>query len=147
MPFSVAVVPSPDQVVVRLTGDADLSTSAQVSEALNRSAQLGTPRVVVDVAAAHLWDLSTLHALVAFTGELAAAGRSCRIVGALSPTRRLIRLARLSDRLVLDGPVPSPARRPTGRPRAGVPARRPVSEHPVPPRGPLVVPIGRPSQQ
>jgi anti-anti-sigma regulatory factor len=147
VPFSVAVVPRTDQVVVRLTGDADLSTCAQVSDALNRSAQLGTPQVVVDIAAAHLWDLSTLHALVAFTGELAAAGRSCRIVGALSATRRLIGLAHLDDRLVLDGPLPSPARRPAGRPRPGTPARRPVSGHPVPPRGPAAIPAGRLSQR
>jgi anti-anti-sigma regulatory factor len=144
--LNVALVPGPDQVVVRFTGDADLSTVPVITEALGHSAALGTRQVVVDLAAAHLWDLSTLHALVAFTGELAAADRSCRIVGALSATRRLIGLARLADRLVLDGPLPPSARRPAGRPRQGMPARRPMSGHPVPPRGPSPMTVGRSSQ-
>ena len=134
-PLNVALVPGPDQVVVRLTGDADLSTVALVTDALTQSAGLGTPQVVVDLAGAHFWDCSGLRALAVFTGELAAAGRSCRIVGALAATRRIIGLADLTDRLVLDGPLPAPPVRasvPTGQ---GAPAPRPASGHPVPVRG------------
>jgi anti-anti-sigma factor len=133
--FNVALVPGPDQVVVRLSGDADLFTSPQIADALNEAALQGTRQVVVDVAAAHFWDCSGLHALVAFTGELAAAGRSCRIVGALSDTRRLIDLAQLTGWLVLDGALPATPRRPAARLRQGVPARRPVGGHPVSTRG------------
>ena len=79
-----------------------------------QAARLGTRQVVVDVAAVRFWDCSGLHALVDVHRRLAAAGRSCRIVGALAATRRLIGLAYLADRLVLDGPVPT-------RPRAGPP--------------------------
>lgn len=126
MPLNVALVPGPDQVVVRLTGDADLSTAPVVTEALHHAAAHGTPQVVVDLGAAHFWDCSGLHALAAFTAELAAAGRSCRIVGALAETRRLIGVAYLTDQLVLDGAVSvSPQRRP------GAPTRRPVSGHPA----------------
>jgi anti-anti-sigma factor len=131
-PLTVALVPRPDQVVVRLTGDADLSTAPQMADALTQGAGHGTRQVVVDVAGAHFWDCSGLHALASFTGELAAAGRSCRIVGALSATRRLIGLADLADDLVLDGPVPA---RTSGRSRPGVPTRRPVSGHAVSVRG------------
>src|SRR5204862_488250 len=89
---------------------------------------------VVDLAAARFWDCSGLHALAAFTGDLAAAGRSCRIVGALTDTRRLIGLAYLTHRLVLDGAVPTrPAHR--AQPRQGAPVRRPVSGHAVPMHG------------
>jgi anti-anti-sigma factor len=133
--LNVALVPGPDQVVVRFTGEADLSTSPVITEALGRAALLGTRQVVVDVATTKFWDVSGLHALVAFTAELSAAGRSCRIVGALSDTRRLIGLADLADHLVLDGAVPAPPRRPMSRPRPGMPARRPMSGRPVPPRG------------
>jgi anti-anti-sigma factor len=133
-PLTVALVPGPDQVVVRLTGDADLSTVPQVADALTQGAGHGTRQVVVDVAGAHFWDCSALHALASFTGELAAAGRSCRIVGALSDTRRLIGLADLADDLVLDGPVAAQPAQPA-RIRRGVPVRRPVSRHPVPVRG------------
>ena len=133
-PLTVALVPGPDQVVVRLTGDADLSTVPQVADALTQGAGHGTRQVVVDVAGAHFWDCSALHALASFTGELAAAGRSCRIVGALSDTRRLIGLADLADDLVLDGPVAAQLAQ-SARIRRGVPVRRPVSGHPVTVRG------------
>jgi anti-anti-sigma factor len=128
-PINVALVPGPDQVIVRLTGDADLSTVPVVTDGLAQGAGLGTRQVVVDITGAHFWDCSGLHALADFTGELAAAGRSCRIVGALAATRRLIGLAGLTHRLELDGPHPAePARRAV---RTGVPGRRPASRHPV----------------
>ena len=143
MPLNVALVPAPDQVVVRVSGDADLSTSPQIADGLNQAALLSTRQVVVDVAAAHFWDVSGLHALAGFTAELGAAGRSCRIVGALSDTRRLIGLAHLTGRLELDGALPATPRRPTARSRPGMPARRPVSGHPVPTRDAEPVAVGR----
>ena len=133
--LNVAFVPGPDQVVVRFTGDADLSTSAVIAEALDRAALFGAPQVVVDVATTKFWDVSGLRALAVFTAELAAADRSCRIVGALAATRRLIGLADLADHLVLDGAVPALPRRTAARPRPGMPARRPPGGHPVPLRG------------
>jgi anti-anti-sigma factor len=139
-PLNVALVPGPDQVVVRLTGDADLSTVPLVSDALSQGAGLGTRQVVVDVAAARFWDCSGLRTLAEFTEDLAAAGRSCRIVGALPATRRLIGLADLGDRLELDGPL-SARPVPTPTARRGVPARRPVSGHPVPVRS-AASPVG-----
>jgi anti-anti-sigma factor len=139
-PLNVALVPGPDQVVVRLTGDADLSTVPLVSDALIQGAGLGTRQVVVDVAGARFWDCSGLRTLAEFTENLATAGRSCRIVGALPATRRLIGLADLGDRLELDGPVSArPA--PVPAARKGVPARRPVSGHPVPVRS-AASPVG-----
>jgi anti-sigma B factor antagonist len=142
VPLNVALVPGPDQVVVRVSGDADLSTSPQIADGLHQAALLGTRQVVVDVAAAHFWDVSGLHALVEFTAELGAAGRSCRIVGALAGTRRLIGLARLTGLLVLDGALPATPRRPAARSRPGMPARRPMSGHPVPTRAEPVA-VGR----
>lgn len=103
--LNVALVPGPDQVVVRLRGDADLSTTPLLTDALLQSAGLGSTQVVVDVAGTRFWDCSGLTALARFTADLAAAGRACRIVGAPAATRRLIVLAALGDDLVLDGPV------------------------------------------
>jgi anti-anti-sigma factor len=135
--LNAALVPAPDQVVVRLAGDADLSTAPTIAEALTRAAGLGTRQVVVDVAGAHFWDCSGLHVLVGFTRELSAAGRACRIVGALPATRRLISMANLADHLHLDG-IPDSCPGAAGRPAdAAAPARRPVSGHPVPVRGAL----------
>jgi len=103
--LNVALVPARELVVVRLTGESDLSTAGQLVDALAQAAGLGTDAVVVDLAAAKFWDCSGLHALADFTAELARAGRQCRIVGATAATRRLVVLAGFAPALTLDGPV------------------------------------------
>jgi anti-anti-sigma factor len=144
--LNVALVPAPDQVVVRLTGDADLSTSGLIADALLQAAGLGTRQVVVDVAGVRFWDCSGLHALVACTRDLRNDGRSCRIVGALPATRRLIAAARLTDELAIDGALTvPPAPLPEVRERTGTPGRRPVGGHPLRSRAnPSPVSAGRP---
>jgi anti-anti-sigma factor len=139
--LNVTLVPAPDQVVVRVSGDADLSTASLIADALSQSAGLGTRQVVVDVAGTHFWDCSGLHALRQFTAELAAEGRSCRIVGAPARTRRLIFAAGLDDRLELDGPLTRPAPVRADAPNwAWAPAPRPGSGHRVPLRPRRVAP-------
>ena len=148
--LNVALVPAPDLVVVRLTGESDLSTVGLLTDALTQAAGLGTDSVVVDVAAARFWDCSGLHALADFTAGLARAGRQCRIVGATAATRRLVVLAGFAPVLALDGPVHHPAVRPAAAPpvrversagvvpsvaAAAAARRRPVvSRHPAPTR-------------
>jgi anti-anti-sigma factor len=129
--LNVALVPAPDQVVVRLTGDVDLSTAPLLTDALGQAAGIGTPHLVVDIAAARFWDSSGLRALTSFTADMRAAGRSCRLVGAGPATRRLIAAAGLEDRLDLAGPVPSQPGPPLPAPR---PARHPAAaERAAPP--------------
>jgi len=125
--LNVALVPAPDQVVVRLTGDADLSTVPLLDDALAQAAGLGTRDLVVDVAAARFWDSSALRALATVSAELHRAGRGCRIVGAAAATRRLIRAADLIDSLELDGPIVERA----GLPEPAVPQPRPVRRPPA----------------
>ena len=107
--LNVALVPARDLVVVRLTGESDLSTSGQLVDALAQAAGLGTDAVVVDLAGTKFWDCSGLHALADFTAGLARAGRQCRLVGATAATRRLVVLAGFAPALTLDGPVHHPA--------------------------------------
>jgi len=138
--LNVILVPAPDQVVVRVTGDADLSTAPLIADALSQAGDLGTRQVVVDVATTRFWDCSGLHALSAFTARLRAADRTCRIVGAPARTRGLISAAHLGDRLHLDGPVPQPRTSPAAAdrpvewavPGRAMPARRATNGHPVP---------------
>ena len=120
--LNVTLVSCPDQVVVRLSGDADPSTSSLITAALTHAARLGTPRVVVDVAAVQFWDSSGLRELADFTTAFASAGRACRIVGASPETRRLIHATSLDDRLELDGPVPAVAPAPAAALDRPVPA-------------------------
>jgi anti-anti-sigma factor len=150
--LNVVLVPGPDQVVVRVTGETDLSTTPLLADALMQAGSLGTRQVVVDVAAARFWDVSGLHALVDVTADLGAAGRTCRLVGAPASTRRLIELADFASQLDLAGAVRElPARNfvasqlPIPRLRTGR-SRRPAhtgasSAHGAPAAGGLVSPI------
>jgi anti-anti-sigma factor len=106
--LSTTLVPGPDQVVVRLQGEVDLSTAPRVRTALLHAAEAGAGRVVVDVGQAVFWDCSGLHELAQFTDELARDGRHCRIVRATPATRRLIGLANYAPLLRLDGPLGDP---------------------------------------
>jgi anti-anti-sigma factor len=141
--LNVALVPAPDQVVVRVTGEVDLSSAPLLGDALAQAAGLGNRQVVVDIAAVRFWDLSGLYVLTEFTADIGAQGRSCRIVGAPALTRRLIELAGLGTALNLDGPVRElPAR--TAAPLLDPPIRRPVPDHAVPARAHAdLVPAGR----
>jgi anti-anti-sigma factor len=126
--LTVALVPAPGRVVVRLTGETDLSTAPLLTDELARAAAEGTHTVIVDVANVRFWDCSGLHALADVTAELRAAGRQCRIVGAGRATRRLIGMADFTGALELAGPVQLPAR---PRRRPGPHRTTPVRERPV----------------
>jgi anti-anti-sigma factor len=125
--LTVALVPAPDRIVVRLTGETDLSTAAQLTAELARAAASGAPSLIVDVAGVRFWDCSGLHALADLTGELARAGRQVRLVGAGRQTRRLIAMADFSSALELDGPVHLRAHRRPGPPPAA-PLRERLAE-------------------
>ena len=118
--LTVALVPAPDRIVVRLTGETDFSTAPQLSAELARAAEPGTRSVIVDVSGVRFWDCSGLHALADLTSELGRAGRQVRLVGAGRQTRRLIAMADFSSQLEHDGPVHRvrPAARRPGPPPA-----------------------------
>ncbi len=153
MHLSVAVVPAPALVVVRLTGDAGRPTLARLASALTRAAGHGTGSVVVDVAGARFADGSALQALAGFSDTLAAAGRRCRVVGAPAAVRRQVAESGLAGRLELDGPLsgqdpvrprPWPVRRPDDVPDpvdAVAVGPAPVDTVPVDPVRVLPVPV------
>jgi anti-anti-sigma factor len=126
--LTVAHVPAPDRVVVRLTGETDLSTAPLLTDELARAAARGTQTVIVDVANVRFWDCSGLHALADLTAELRSAGRQCRVVGAGRATRRLIGMADFTGALELAGPVPLSAR---PRRQPGSHRTAPMWERPV----------------
>ncbi|MGY1814616.1 STAS domain-containing protein [Blastococcus sp. SYSU D00820] len=123
--LSVAVVPTPDQVVVRLTGEAGVATLDRLGAALTAAAALGTRQVVVDVAGVRFTDEAPLLALTEYTQALAPAGRACRLVGAPGATRRMVAGAGLAGRLELDGLLDAVPPRPAPDEAAPAPARRP----------------------
>ena len=126
--LTVAHVLAPDRIVVRLTGETDLSTAPLLIDELARAAARGTRSVIVDVAGVRFWDCSGLHALADLSREFGRAGRQVRIVGAGPQTRRLIAMADFGADLELNGVVPLShrSRRQPSSPRAS-----PVWEWPV----------------
>ena len=126
-PLTAVLVPAPDRVVVRFTGETDLSTAPSFSAELARAAARGTRSVIVDVSCLRFWDCSGLHALAELTADLAQGGRHVRIVGAPAATRRLIAMADFTAALELDGPVQL-AERPRRQPS---PQAAPAWERPV----------------
>ena len=94
--LDIAVLTDEERVVVRLTGEADLSTSAELAAALGRAAALGSGDVFVDVAGVRFCDCSGLRALAAFGTRY---GRACRLTGASQRLRRLLELAGFTDLL------------------------------------------------
>ena len=123
-PLLTALAVVPGRAVVRLTGDADVSTAPVIADVLADASATGMPLGIVDLAAVRFWDVSGLHELAACTASLAADGRQCRLVGANAATRRLIALADFTGVLQLDGPMPVPARRVDPAPYAGTQARQ-----------------------
>lgn len=126
--LTVVLVPAPDRIVVRLTGETDLSTAPLLNNELAGAAAQGTRSVIVDVARVRFWDCSGLHALADLTSQLARAGRQVRIVGAGPDTRRLIGMADFGAALELDGPVQLS---PRSRREPNPPPAAPVWERPV----------------
>jgi anti-anti-sigma factor len=134
--LQIAVVRAPDQVVVRLTGDVDAPVAGRLAQALQEAAVTGHGTVVVDVAGAHFRDCSGLRVLAGFSDALVPAGRSCRVVGAPTATRRFIRSEGFGDRLELDGPVDEVDPRPAvalPTPRTAASTRRAVVPYQVRP--------------
>lgn len=97
---TVSVPAATDAVVIRLSGEADVSTAPQLSRDLHTASAAGLP-VEIDLADVQFADTSCLTALSAFSSDLRAAGRTCRVVGVSPRTRRLLEL---TDRLDLLAP-------------------------------------------
>ena len=97
--LEIEVVPDGAGVVVRLTGEADLSTGAELSARLRAAAGHGGGAVLVDVAGLRYCDCSAVRTLAGFAGELRSDGRSCRLVGASGRVRRMLELAGFPDLL------------------------------------------------
>ena len=100
--LDIAVLTDEERVVVRLTGEADLSTAAELASALGRAAALGSGDVVIDVTGVRFCDCSGLRALAAFATRY---GRGCRLTGASQRLRRLLELAGFTD--LVDGTAPA----------------------------------------
>jgi anti-sigma B factor antagonist len=95
------VVADAGGVVVRLSGEADLSTAEQLAAGLRAAAGHDSGAVLLDGSGLRYCDLSAVRTMTAFAAELRSSGRHCRLVAASARVRRLLQLAGLTD--LLDG--------------------------------------------
>jgi anti-sigma B factor antagonist len=81
--------PSEGISVVRLIGEHDLATKADVADALERAMESGDS-IAVDLTAADFVDSSTLHVLVSASRRAAESGRGFSIVLGTNDTIRQV---------------------------------------------------------
>jgi anti-anti-sigma factor len=97
--LDLAAVADGGDVVVHLSGEADLSTVGELADGLRAAAALGSGAVLLDVAALRFCDCSALRVVASFVAEVRSAGRGSRLLSASGAVRRLIELAGFADLL------------------------------------------------
>lgn len=97
--------PTAHRVVVRPCGELDLSTVADLQDALSEACGSGLD-VVVDLSDVDFVDARTLGVLVAASQRLAAGGCPLSIVGTSREVRRVFQLTGLDD--LLEAPPGAP---------------------------------------
>ena len=83
--------------LLEVGGEVDLATLSALGDHLELLVEAGTGDVEVDMALVTFCDASGLSALVAAHQQLAAVGRTMRIVGASARVVRLLQLAALDS--------------------------------------------------
>ena len=80
MPYSIQPEPDPHGSVIAVAGEADVLAAGELKELLGAAAEAGNETVTIDLSEATLVDSRTIGVLVDWTGRLADAGGSLKIV-------------------------------------------------------------------
>ena len=91
-----------DEAVVAARGEVDLSSGAELREALRSAADSGCEVVTADLAEVTFLDSSGLAVLVSAHKEMTAAGQQLIVRGSSEPLLRLFRIAGLDEYLHLE---------------------------------------------
>jgi anti-anti-sigma factor len=95
--FGVTVEPDPDGVVVRVSGDLDMSNAELLSEALTHAGDDGGRAVVADLSGVTFIDSSALSALVAAGRALRASGARLTLGERSAVVDRVLEITRLAE--------------------------------------------------
>lgn len=98
-PFAVRI--ERDQLVV-VSGEVDIATASELSEALAAVASTGIACVLVDLAAVTFMDSSGLGALVIQQRELDVTGRSLRICAASRIVQSVLQMSGVQHLFLLE---------------------------------------------
>lgn len=96
--LEIQLVRAPDQLVVRLSGEVDISNAAKIPATVHAAAG-DVSLVVLDLAELRFADSAYLHATVSIAERLAEEGKRLAIRNAPKHAQRLLELAQLTHLL------------------------------------------------
>ncbi len=95
----------PAQVLIRVTGEVDLSNAARVEAAIDSASKEKSERVIVDLSGLEFIDSTGLSVLVEATRRSRENGNHLQVRGAKGQVRRILEVAGLHEWLrESDGP-------------------------------------------
>src|SRR6476659_9056305 len=97
--FSVSVDSDADAHTVTLSGELDIATADQLTQALESVQPVAGSRLVIDLTAVSFMDSTGLRVLIAANRNATAAGYTLVIVTGESPAKRVLELTRMDEHM------------------------------------------------
>ena len=97
-PFAVSLERASDEVIIRVHGDLDLSTAAELANAIELDCQ-GAARLTIDLSDLSFLDCAGLRVLLYARARAESNGGDLLLVRGRDSVQRVFRLAGLEDRL------------------------------------------------
>jgi anti-anti-sigma factor len=97
--FHVSVDTDADAQKVILSGELDIATADQLTDALEGAQPVPGTRVVIDLSAVSFMDSTGLRVLIAANRNAAAGDYSLVIVTGDSPAKRVLELTRMDEHM------------------------------------------------
>ena len=94
-------------VLLKLTGELDISSAAKVEDELSRVEPRKPEQIVLDLSALDFMDSTGLRLLIAADARARDEGRRLTIVKGPEPVQRVFRITRLEERLDLVDEAPA----------------------------------------
>ena len=98
-PFCCELVPEDGRVLVRLSGELDMSTVPILEQRLREARDAGGRRLVVDLSGLDFMDSSGLRCVVQANSRVSERGLRFALVRGGEPVHRVFEITRMTDRL------------------------------------------------
>jgi anti-anti-sigma factor len=99
--FDVKTEDRGEAVMMKLTGELDISSAAKVEDELSRWEPKKPSQIVLDLSSLDFMDSTGLRLLIAADARARDEGRKLTIVKGPEPVQRVFRITRLEERLDL----------------------------------------------
>jgi anti-anti-sigma factor len=108
-PLDAAVRPDGTGARIVLTGRIDRDGDDEMTKAYTQAHAMGDGEIILDFAAPDYFNSTGIALIVRLLAQARRDGRPVRASGLSEHYREIFRITRLSDFIVLDGEVPTPA--------------------------------------